>query len=100
MVGTERHSSGNVPKLRPVVFAACQDGLAVRAERHVENPALMPQGWDAEFPALHIPEPHHGVLAPRGQDLAVGAERRGTHAAGMRNGLAKRSEGRQIPQLY
>ena len=70
-----------------------EHGLAVGAERHGLDRALMRQG-EAEGPARRrVPEPRRLVLAPGEHGLAVGAERHGHDRALMRQG---RPRGRPV----
>ena len=74
----DRHGrvGGHVPQPhRPVRPPGREDG-AVRAEGHVAGTALVAAQRGGELPRVRVPEPHQAVLAPRGQELAIGMERR------------------------
>ena len=55
-----------------------QHGLAVGAERHGKDHALMRQGWAEGLARRRVPQPRRLVMAPGQDGLAVGAERHGT----------------------
>ena len=75
--GAEGPARRRVPEPRRLVLAPGEHGLAVGAERHRNDRALMRQGWPEGLARRRVPEPRRIVTAPGDHGLAVGAERHG-----------------------
>jgi hypothetical protein len=84
--GAEAAVRRGVPQPRRPVQAHGEHGLAVWAERHGADLALMGQGWP-EVPARHrVPQPRRAVRAHGEYRLAVRPERHGEDRALMVQG--------------
>ena len=75
------------PEPRRTVATPCREyGLAVGAEGHGSDLALMLQGWHDGLARGRVPEPRRLVVTPREYGLAVRAERHGDNCAPMLQG--------------
>ena len=78
---------------------AVRKALAVGAEGHGHDRALMHQGWSDGLVGHRVPEPRRLVLAPGQYGPAIGAEGHGPDFQSMPDGLADGFPGRRVPPL-
>ena len=91
-------AGGRVPQPGRVVHAAGHQRLAVGAEGHGEDPALMEERRVDRRAGRGLPEPRRAVVTAGHHGLAVGAEGRGRDPALVLHGLADGLAGRRIPE--
>src|SRR5215831_5127542 len=72
-----------VPDAHRLVRRGAGQALAVGAEAHAHDPAMVPLEDEELLAALRVPDPHRHVIAGRGQALAVGAEAHAGDLAGV-----------------
>ena len=89
-----------IPEPHRVVATGGEKGLAVGAEGHGHDRALMHQGWSDGLVGHRVPEPRRLVLAPGQYGPAIGAEGHGPDFQSMPDGLADGFPGRRVPPLH
>src|SRR5262249_55111644 len=78
--------------------APCQDGLAVRAEGHARDSAMMAEGFGRGPACGGVPEPRRPVGAAGEEGLAIGAERHAPDPGPMSEWPSESPAGGRVPE--
>lgn len=93
-----RLASGHVPDPDGAVLSAADGGAAIRCQGHREHRSRVAGKLPDAAAAAGVIDPQEAVVAARGRQLAVGAERDGSDHLASRLDLAAAAPALHIPQ--